>query len=171
METDGGGWTVFQRRMDGSVNFYRTYLEYEKGFGNLAGEFWLGNSMLHKLTNEGQELRIELSDFVNNKRYAKFSSFSIGDSASKYKLTVGGYSGNAGDSLSYHSGMKFSAKDQDNDLHGSNCAVIYTGGWWYRSCHQSNLNGQYLRNSKSDKGIRWYRWKLDSLKFTEMKLR
>ncbi len=176
METDGGGWTVFQRRMDGSVDFYRTWSDYELGFGDLAEEFWLGLRNIHRLTTtnsaESHQLRVELSDFANTKRYTKFSSFSVGNSASKYVLNVGGYSGNAGDSLSYHNGMKFTTKDQDNDKYGSNCAILFTGAWWYNGCHQSNLNGQYLVNSKDHKGIQWFStWKLDTLKYTEMKMR
>ncbi len=37
--------------------------------------------------------------------------------------------------------MKFSTKDQDNDIHGTvNCAASYGGGWWWTNCHTVNLN-------------------------------
>ena len=175
METDGGGWTVFQRRMDGSVNFYRTWSDYELGFGDLAGEFWLGLDKIHRLSTIKSvvgQLRVELSDFADVKRYAKFSSFSVGNSASKYVLNVVGYSGNAGDSLSEQNGRKFTTKDRDNDNYSQNCAIVYTGAWWYNRCHHSNLNGLYLVDSTDHKGIQWWKtWKLNTLKYTEMKMR
>ena len=90
----------------------------------------------------------------------------IGDVSTEYVLTVGGYSGTAGDSFGYHSGMKFSTKDNDNDVRNDNCATRYTGAWWYNGCYYSNLNGQYLD------GVHWNHWTgRPSLKFTEMKLR
>ncbi|KAE8283775.1 Microfibril-associated glycoprotein 4 Precursor [Larimichthys crocea] len=36
---------VFQRRMDGTLNFYRPWHQYKMGFGRAAGEYWLGDSM------------------------------------------------------------------------------------------------------------------------------
>ena len=114
MSTDSGGWTVFQRRKDGSVNFYRNWDEYVNGFGDLNGEFWLGLRYINDLTAESTTLRVDLPSSY----YAKYSSFSVGNSASKYALSVSGYSGNLYDSLSYHNGMKFSTPDQDNDNWG-----------------------------------------------------
>ncbi|KAL9983039.1 hypothetical protein ACROYT_G005163 [Oculina patagonica] len=69
--------------------------------------------------------------WVGDTRYAEYASFAISDEASKYKLSLGSYSGSAGDSLSYHNGHPFSTKDQDNDSWDYNCAVQYKGAWWY----------------------------------------
>ena len=173
MTTEGGGWTVFQRRQDGSVDFYRNWADYQNGFGDLKGEFWLGLDKIHRLTETAQLLRIDLQDFDGNRRYAKYTLFTIANGDMKYALTVGQYGGDAGDSLVYHNGMKFSTKDSDNDQHGGNCAITHQGAWWYKNCHGSNLNGVYINDGSSmdHHGLIWSHWKYNVMKFTEMKIR
>ena len=173
MRTDGGGWTVFQRRQDGSVDFYRGWNDYKAGFRQLTAEFWLGNDKIHRLTtSRPSSLRVELEDWNGVKVYAKYGKFNIGDEQAQYRLKVSSYSGTAGDSLAYHNNMAFSTKDRDNDKDRVNCAVEYTGAWWYNWCHNSNLNRQYLGNKRDYRGVRWYHFGHNlSLKFIEMKLR
>ena len=183
MTTDQGGWTVFQRRKDGSQNFYLNWIDYVRGFGDLDGEFWLGLRNLQRLTRTTSQMRVDMQDWNNAAAYAKYDSMMIGDAASKYTLSISGYSGTAGDSIlgpQNLNGMKFTTPDQDNDLWPNNCAQTFKGAWWYRDCHESNLNSQYLGNSEN-KGvvtsfadsINWRTWKeyYYSLKFTEMKVR
>ena len=94
MATSGGGWTLFQRRIDGSVDFYLDWKNYTEGFGNLSGEFWLGLNKIHRLSMSGQNvLRVDLEDFENETRYANYSTFAVANETDKYRLTVGGYSG------------------------------------------------------------------------------
>ncbi|XP_046863415.1 ficolin-1-like [Xenia sp. Carnegie-2017] len=176
MNTSGGGWTVFQRRLDGSVNFYRGWQDYKNGFGNLASEFWLGLNKINRLTSrKHKKLRIDMEDFTGNKKYAEYDFFSVASEWHKYKLDLGKYSGTAGDSLNYHQGMEFSTKDSDNDKSSIDCASLYKGAWWYKSCHASNLNGIYHHGKHSSyaDGINWVAWKghYYSLKFTAMKIR
>ena len=173
MRTDGGGWTVFQRRQNGSEDFYRGWNDYKAGFGQLTAEFWLGNDKIYRLTaSRPSTLRVELEDWNGVKAYAKYGTFNIGDEQEQYRLEVGSYSGTAGDSLPRHNNVAFSTKDRDNDWSGGNCAEYYTGAWWYINCHASNLNGQYMGDKSDWQGAMWadFRGKL-SLKFTEMKLR
>ena len=99
---------------------------------------------LQGLFPNGNELRVELTDWNDVHKYAKYSTFEIGSESTKYQLTVAGYSGTAGDSLSYHNRMRFSTLDQDNDAIASvHCAFNHYGAWWYNNCHESNLNGLY----------------------------
>ena len=174
MRTDGGGWTVFQRRQDGSVDFYRGWNDYKSGFGQLTSEFWLGNDKINRLTAvRPSTLRVELEDWNGVRVYAKYGKFKLGDEQAKYRLEVGSYSGTAGDSIIQHNNMAFSTKDRDNDIWiRSNCAVLLTGAWWYRACHTSNLNGKYLGRKSDNRGALWLSFRSSlSLKFTELKLR
>ena len=108
----------------------------------------MGLSKIHRLTQDRTDytLRVDLEDFENETRYAKYSTFNIGDSTIDYTITVEGYSGNAGDAFERHSGQKLTTKDRDNDHNSGNCAVQFSGAWWYNDCHFSNLNGLYLMN-------------------------
>ncbi|KAI1902388.1 hypothetical protein AGOR_G00044250 [Albula goreensis] len=96
METAGGGWTVFQRRMDGGISFFRRWREYSSGFGNLSGEFWLGNDLLHNLTSMvPMVMRVDLRAGAES-AYAQYSSFTVGSQKRHYVMRVSGFSGTAG---------------------------------------------------------------------------
>ncbi|XP_023581297.1 tenascin-X isoform X3 [Trichechus manatus latirostris] len=172
METDGGGWLVFQRRMDGQTDFWRDWEDYAHGFGNTSGEFWLGNDALHSLTQTGDySMRVDLRA-GDEAVFAQYDSFQVDSAAEYYRLHLEGYHGTAGDSMSYHSGSVFSTRDRDPNNLLISCAVSYRGAWWYRNCHYANLNGLY-GSTVDHQGVSWYHWKgFDfSVPFTEMKLR
>ncbi|XP_078242955.1 tenascin-X [Pogona vitticeps] len=172
METDGGGWIVFQRRMNGETDFWRDWQDYATGFGNLTREFWLGNDALHQLTSSGDyELRVDLRAGKESV-YATYQSFRVDPPADYYRLHLGSYNGTAGDAFSYHSGSVFSTRDRDPNRLIIPCAVSYRGAWWYRNCHYTNLNGLYA-NNRDHQGVNWFNWKgfEFSIPFTEMKLR
>lgn len=127
MATEGGGWTVIQRRdkYQTQESFHRTWEEYVNGFGDLTEEFWLGLEHIHALSNQSvYEARFDLGDFEENSRFAKYDMFSVSDAKHSYQLDLGIYSGNAEDSMAYHRGKKFTTKDKDNDETIGNCAVM-----------------------------------------------
>ena len=92
-KTAGGGWTVFQKRLDGSVDFYRGWNDYKRGFGNLNGEFWLGLDKIHRLTKTRNKLRVDLEDTTGNTVYAEYDMFAVTSERTKYQLSLGTYSG------------------------------------------------------------------------------
>uniref|UniRef100_H3CZ25 Tenascin Cb n=1 Tax=Tetraodon nigroviridis TaxID=99883 RepID=H3CZ25_TETNG len=172
MSTDGGGWIVFLRRQSGKLDFFRNWKNYTSGFGDMNDEFWLGLSNLNKITAAAQyELRVDLRD-KGETAFAQYDRFSVSEPRSRYKVHVGGYSGTAGDSMTYHHGRPFSTYDHDNDIAVTNCALSYKGAFWYKNCHRVNLMGRYGDNSHS-KGVNWFHWKghEHSIEFAEMKLR
>ena len=195
--TDGGGWTVFQQRTDGSVSFFRDWEHYKQGFGSLQNEHWLGNENLFTLTLQGlyprgNELRIDMMNAKKTRKHVKYANFHIASASTKYTLHVSGFTGDSFDTLKEHNKQSFSTVDADNDSNSlTNCAFVFCAGWWFHgtSCYHANLNGFYYSGGKMGidvdnrnipaefSGIHWLsdgfngRNGRDSLLFTEMKVR
>ena len=177
------GWTVIQRRRNGSQDFNLPWENYVEGFGNLEGDFWLGLEKIYRLTSSAKETQLEIvmTNFEGREAFATYSHFALGPLATEYKIIVSGYNGTAGDGLSVDvGGAPFSTRDNDNDDStrlNVNCAAQLKGGWWYRGnlCGTSNLNGEYLAgsHSKSEReGVYWrfFGGAKYSLKTSEMKI-
>ncbi|KAJ8251343.1 hypothetical protein GJAV_G00220320 [Gymnothorax javanicus] len=157
---DQGGWTIIQRRLDGSVNFFRAWDQYKQGFGNLNGEYWLGLENLYWLSTQAEyRLRVALEDWQGRQVFAEYDRFRLEPESDWYRLRLGQYQGNAGDSLSWHNNKAFTTLDRDRDAYMGNCAHYQKGGWWYHMCAHSNLNGVWYRGghyrSRYQDGVYW----------------
>ncbi|WAR30011.1 ANGL2-like protein [Mya arenaria] len=153
MDTEGGGWTVFQRRYDGSVAFNRSFADYERGFGSLDGEFWTGLDVLHSMTSRGNmTLRVDMSLPDGTTGFDEYAGFYISP-PDQYNFNVDRRINSRGMSDSFllsNTGGRydinhqpFSTYDRDADNWPDNCAQNFGGGWWYNGCMGNNLNGPY----------------------------
>ncbi|XP_041658401.1 angiopoietin-related protein 3-like [Cheilinus undulatus] len=168
----GFGETVIQRRRDGSVSFDQVWEKYEDGFGDFQSEFWLGLRKIYSLTAQGNSvLHIQLEDWKQDKRFIEYR-FHLDGPEANYSIHLTHLSGDLPDPMSNHSGIMFSTKDRDNDRHrDSSCAQNLSGGWWFSTCGDANLNGIYFHmrprwRSERKRGIQWKN--SFSLKFTQM---
>ena len=129
---------LIQRNVDGSNFFNRSWAEFKVGFNDTRGNYWLGNELLHQLTNQARyKLQCHVQARSNGIVYvAEYETFIVGSEATSYTLRVSDYSGNAGDSMSYHNGMIFSTYDRDFNT----CALIDAGGFWYKKCYRAGVN-------------------------------
>ncbi|KAM6248347.1 angiopoietin-4 [Porphyrio hochstetteri] len=178
MDTDRGGWTVIQLRTNGSLSFQRSWRDYKQGFGDAAGEYWLGNEAVHLLTSQAPyALRVELRDWEGSQAYAHYGKFQLGSERQLYRLSLQDYSGTAGPQSGLAlQGTRFSTRDNDNDNCLCKCAQMLSGGWWFDACGLSNLNGIYYpaqHNIRKLNGIRWHHFQGPSysLKGTRMLIR
>lgn len=166
--TADGGWTIIQRRRDGSVDFNQPWEAYKAGFGDPQGEFWLGLEKVHRITGDrGSRLAVQLRDWEGNAESLQFPVHLGGeDTAYSLQLTAP-VANELGATTVAPSGLSlpFSTWDQDHDLRGDkNCAKSLSGGWWFGTCGHSNLNGQYFRSiphqrQQRKKGIFWKTWR------------
>ncbi|XP_072175208.1 ryncolin-2-like [Diadema setosum] len=172
MVLDGGGWLLFQRRLDGSVDFDLDWSNYKAGFGNLSGEFWLGNDNIHLLAQQQDYgLRIDLEARSGSTTNSTASEFYVADETDNFRLIVDGLGGNARDALSYINATEFSTRDRDNDPSSKSYAVDNRGGFWYGSVVRAALNSPYERVSVGSKGSAFVSWYLEHMAATSMKLR
>ncbi|XP_057308077.1 uncharacterized protein LOC130645966 [Hydractinia symbiolongicarpus] len=162
MTTDGGGWTVIQKRQRSTnpVNFSTTWDEYKQGFGNFTTEFWLGNDYIHNLTTQGDiTLRIHSTAENNMTKISILTHFRVADEKEFYQVT---YKNSTGPSLdgwkSRFNRSIFSTFDSDKDNRDDrNCAAVFNAGFWFDRCSGTNLNGPYMPHDK-DFGFFWRKW-------------
>ncbi len=166
MNLQGGGWTVIQRRISDSVDFDRDWRDYQLGFGDFDGNFWLGLEQIKEITDyETNELYLGFESQTTTFNKATYASITLKDEANFYEIDLGSYTGvvgDAGDSFGVHDAFKFSTHDKDNDGIGTDCAGTYNSGWWYgTNCHEAHLNGIYYNDAATQPnghGIIWEEW-------------
>ncbi|MGH0148522.1 UNVERIFIED_CONTAM: hypothetical protein FKN15_024214 [Acipenser sinensis] len=131
-----------------------------QGFGNIDGEYWLGLENLYWLTTqEDYKLLVLMEDWQGRQVHAEYDSFRVEPESDSYRLRLGHYQGDAGDSLSWHNNKAFTTLDRDRDAYTGNCAHYQKGGWWYHMCAHSNLNGVWYKGghyrSRYQDGVYW----------------
>ncbi|XP_038122532.1 ficolin-3 [Culex quinquefasciatus] len=163
-----GKWLVFQQRVDGSVDFNRSWVQYRDGFGAVgeSTEFWLGLEKLYQVTLSGSfELAIELKNETGWYGFARYKEFAISGEADQYKIyRLGSYSGSIGDKLGLHAGE---FKTYDRSFY---CDNHFLGGWWFNNCEDCFLNGPYSAKDETGKGIYWRGW-TNAASFSRMMIR
>ncbi|KFM77346.1 Techylectin-5A, partial [Stegodyphus mimosarum] len=177
METDGGGWTIIQRRGIGfssPESFFRDWKEYKMGFGNVNNDYWLGNENIFSLTNEGlYSIRFDITDKHGKSVYALYDIFAIDNENKNYRVHVRGYSGDAGSGMILSDDRPFSTKDRKTDVDvAEHCAMTRQSGWWFKDCTDVNLNGLHMPGVEDKRSMYWYKWqKYVGMKYSTMKIR
>ena len=158
MTTDGGGWLVILRRAGGKRAFNKLWKKYQKGFGILDKDFWLGLDAMHELTTLAfTELRVDLQHWNGTKIYAHYSTFHVAGPEDNYRLTVSDYDNRSTADASLTNGMQFSTFDRDNDESGISCTRLAdNGGWWYWRCGGVFLTESYFDRDGNPVGISWW---------------
>ena len=181
-EAHNGGWIMYQRRLDGTESFTRTWEEYKQGFGTNGGnmtELWLGNENVYQLLqsygNKLIDLRIEVDAFNDDSGWIESSSFTMRNERSLYRMSWGTTrASNVAMASQWDSHKKRAFNTFDNNLLSAcRCLKLYKGGWWYaRDCGQLRLNGEYINRAERNRtSIYVQSFNLSSLKRSRMMFR
>ena len=133
--------------------------------------------MLTSQVDRRYQVHFWLKDWDGNTRYAIYESFAIEAEDGHYRLHIGEYSGDAGDSFYYNNNRSFTTHDRDyDDDFWNNCAEDREGAWWYNDCSRCQLTGKYYEGGNSGSnghGITWYDWRVEtySMKAAVMKIK
>ena len=158
MEVDGGGWIVFQRQFYPLLEFNRIWTAFKSGFGDVSGQFWLGNDLIHEMTTSKNHYVLMYARMVDGTEViSKYGSFYIENESELYRmhfnetLLEGVHSFfDTKDNLKNSNGMAFTTIDNDNDLNPKkNCAVTFTGAGWPQRCSPINFATENLRWDQS----------------------
>ncbi|CAC5411743.1 Ficolin-2 [Mytilus coruscus] len=164
MDTDNGGWTTIQRRYDGTVDFHRSWDDYKAGFGNIAGEHWLGNSNLHAILRQrSYQARFDVEDFQGIQRMLFTMRYML-----VMKVLSNAMVDYAGTPMN---GMMFTTRDRDNDISNDYCGNSKKSGWWHAGCTYANLNGGVYTDEFLETSIHWKTWKETALKGTRIMIK
>ena len=156
-ETDGGGWMIYQRRVDGSVDFERNWLSYREGFGiigNDTTEMWMGNENVFQMLQAYEgiecELRIEATSFDGDSCWATCYPFQMRPESSKYSMTWDTVEESIPElihNLGILKDVEFSTFDEYSC--DRSCVTNYKGGWWFKRCAAIFFNGVYIPNRQT----------------------
>jgi len=164
-----GGWTVLQKRVDGSLDFERSWSEYVNGFGYLNHEFWLGLEKIHRLTKTKKRIQFDFQLRSGGWKHLVYKSFKVQGADSSYRLHVSSHiRGFHAKSFMYNSGQMFYTHDHDNP---NKCASRWRGGWWYDYCSFLYINSLYNTTNSKASMILMYNGIHYNFKSTTMKIR
>ena len=127
---------MLQKRTSNQLpDFEKDWGDYVSGFGNPRTNYWKGLNSIHAETSTPVELEINIELFDNDIITVRYGTFSVGDEASNYALTIADYEDNPRYTESFlrQNGSMFTTQDRDNDRDMSHNAATFhfSGGWWY----------------------------------------
>ncbi len=166
MEEFGGGWTVLQRRINGSVSFNRTWADYKRALVTLKASSGLAMIKSTCSPNQGHDPAHWAWRFEGTRGYAKYEQFYVSNEFLNYRLSLSGYSGLLEMLCSLANTSTMIRSSSLHRTRTTTCTLQGTverttdRGWWFDACMSANLNGKFYKTKYKGKrdGIFWGTW-------------